>query len=123
MTSSDEQPAAGSTKVVSFRLPLADHAAYQAMLEASGLKPGVFFHDVVLSGKVKISAKPRQKQSADYGRLVYLINKAGNNINQLAHRANTAHQAGKVSEETYSGILADLQTLAYYMKATLKDAD
>ena len=61
--------------------------------------------------------------SKDWGRLAYLFNKASNNINQLAHRANADHLAGITTEETYTRILAELHTLAHYMKAALKDAD
>lgn len=121
MTSKTKDDAEKLTKPVSFRLTAADHAAYLAKVEASGMKPSAFFRQCVLENKTQIVAKP--KASPERGRLVYLFNKASNNINQLAHRANAAHQAGKVSEETYSSILAELQMLGYYMKAAIKDAD
>ena len=64
----------------------------------------------------------RPKASPERGRLLYLFNKASNNINQLAHRANADHLAGVISEATYTRILADLHGLAHYMKAAIKDA-
>lgn len=109
------------TKPVSFRLTAADHAAYLAKVEASGMKPSAFFRDAVLTNKTQIVA--RAKASPEQGRLVYLMNKASNNINQLAHRANADHLAGVVSDVTYSRILAELHALANYMKAAIKDAD
>lgn len=121
MTKQQKEPAARLTKPVAFRLTEADHAAYLVKVEASGLKPSQFFREAILTNKTQVIARP--KPSADYGRLVYLINKASNNINQLAHRANADHQAGKVSEATYTGILAELNMLAHYLKATITNAD
>jgi len=109
------------TRPVSFRLTAADHAAYLAKVEASGLKPSEFFRECVLQNRTQIVA--RAKASPERGRLLYLFNKASNNINQLAHRANSDHLAGVITAETYTRILADLHGLAHYMKAALKDAD
>ena len=108
------------TRSVSFRLTAADHAAYLAKVEASGLKPSEFFRECVLQNRTQIVARP--KASPERGRLLYLFNKASNNINQLAHRANADHLAGVISEDTYTRILADLHGLAHYMKAAIKDA-
>ena len=94
------------TRPVSFRLTAADHAAYLAKVEASGLKPSEFFRECVLQNRTQIVA--RQTVSKDWGRLAYLFNKASNNINQLAHRANADHLAGITTEETYTRILAEL---------------
>jgi hypothetical protein len=121
MSKQQKEPAARLTKPVAFRLTEADHAAYLSKVEASGLKSSEYFRDCVLQNKTQVIARPRP--SADYGRLVYLVNKASNNINQLAHRANADHQAGKVSEATYTGILADLNMLAHYLRAALNNAD
>lgn len=121
MTSKTKGEAEKLTRPVSFRLTAADHAAYLAKVEASGLKPSEFFRECVLQNRTQIVA--RQTVSKDWGRLAYLFNKASNNINQLAHRANADHLAGITTEETYTRILAELHTLAHYMKAALKDAD
>lgn len=118
---SNESSPVPSSTVVSFRLSADDHAAYLALVEASGMKPGAFFKDVVLSGRVQIVA--RSKPTPDYHQLVYQVAKAGNNLNQLAHRANAAHQAGRISDETYAGILDELNLLSRYLKATIKNAD
>lgn len=125
MTSKTKTKAEGEgeklTKPVSFRLTAADHAAYLAKVRASGLKPSEFFRECVLQNRTQIVARP--KPSPERSQLVYLMNKAGNNINQLAHRANADHLAGFVSEATYTRILAQLEMLARYMKSAVKDAD
>lgn len=121
MTSKSKDDAEKLTRPVSFRLTAADHAAYLAKVEASGLKPSEFFRDAVLTNRTQIIA--RAKSSPERGRMLYLFNKASNNINQLAHRANADHLAGVICEATYIRILSELHGLAHYMKAALKDAD
>lgn len=115
-TSKTKDEAMRLIKPVSFRLTAADHAAYLAKVEVSGLKPSAFFREAVLTNKTQIVTA-----STDWGRLIYLVNKASNNINQLAHRANADHLAGVASEATYTRILTELHTLSHYLKATLKD--
>ena len=109
------------TRPVSFRLTGADHAAYLAKVEASGLKPSEFFRECVLQNKTQVIA--RVQPSRDKRRLIYLFNKASNNLNQLARSANAAHLAGTVDAATYGAILAELQSLADMMKKAIDDAD
>ena len=109
------------TRTVSFRLALPDHAAYLAKAKAAGVKPSDFFRDAVLNNKTQIVA--RTPPSSDKRRLIYLFNKASNNLNQLAHTANAAELAGTVTPATYAGILAELQTLADVMKEAIRTAD
>ena len=109
------------TRTVSFRLAHPDHAAYLAKAKAAGVKPSDFFRDAVLNNKTQIVA--RTPPSSDKRRLIYLFNKASNNLNQLAHTANAAELAGTVTPATYAGILAELQTLADSMKKAIRDAD
>lgn len=109
------------TRTVSFRLTLPDHAAYLAKASAAGVKPSEFFRDAVLTNRTQVVA--RVQPSSDKRRLIYLFNKASNNLNQLAHTANAAELAGTVTPATYVGILAELQTLADVMKKAIRDAD
>ena len=114
-------PGAALTKAVSFRLTAADHASYSEKVKASGLKPAAFFREVVLTNRTQIIA--RQPASPDKQRLIYHANKAGNNLNQLAHRANAAHLAGQVDDSTYTAILSELQAIAGAMKQAIRDVD
>ena len=108
------------THLVSLRLTAADHAAYLAKVELSGMKPSAFFRDCILTNTTQIVAI--SKPAPEWGRLVYLMNKASNNINQLAHQANMAHLSGQVSEATYTALLSQIQTLTLYLKATVNNA-
>ena len=109
------------TRLVSFRLTDADHQAYLEKVEASGLKPSTFFRDCVLTNKTQIIARP--KSSIEKSRLLYLFNKASNNINQLAHRANSEHKGGALSESTYHAVLDALDELSRDMKDILRQVD
>lgn len=109
------------TRPVSFRLTDADHAAYLAKVEASGLKPSEFFRDCVLQNRTHVIA--RTPASSDKRRLLYLFNKASNNMNQIAHAANSAELAGTATPATYAGILAELQAISDMMHKVIADAD
>jgi hypothetical protein len=75
----------------------------------SGLTQSEFLRELLQRKKLTIVAKSRP--SIDLKKLVFLFNKTGNNLNQLAHRANAAHLSGIENETTYQGILAALQTI------------
>lgn len=110
-----------ATKPVSFRLTESERLAYLAKCEAAGLSPSDFFRDCVLTNRTQIVA--RRKPSADRQRVLYLVNKAGNNLNQMAHRANSLHLAGKLTEEVFDSMIYELELIARYMKATLGHVD
>ncbi|EGG4299932.1 plasmid mobilization protein [Cedecea sp. MMO-103] len=117
------KPADGQklARPVSFRLTDADHAAYLAKVEASGLKPSEFFRECVLQNRTQVVA--RVPTSSDKRRLLYLFNKTSNNMNQLAHAANAAELAGTATPATYAGILAELQAIADAMREAVEHAD
>lgn len=111
----------GLRKTIAFRITPADYDAYRAKFEASGLSQSAFFREAVLTNRTQVVARP--KTSADKRQLLYLFNKASNNINQLAHRANADHLAGKIGDATYRQILAELQTLAAFLKGSINGID
>lgn len=101
---------------IAVRLPPAERAGLIEKAGAAGMTPAEYVRLVLVSNKTEIVVRPA---SRDYDRLQYLVNKAGNNLNQLAHRAHVDHLAGTVSEKTYAGILAELQMLGRVLRATL----
>jgi len=100
-------------KSVAFRLTEGDFEAYKKKFLASGLTQSEFFRRHVLANTTEVIAK--QAATSDDKRSVFLLAKASNNLNQLAHRANTDHLAGKVSETTFAAILDQLQQLNQFM--------
>ena len=101
------------TVTFSFRLPLTAAQKWDEKIALSGLNKSAFFRDAVQQNKTEVIAKPAAM--ADQKRAIFLLQKASNNLNQLAHRANWQHQAGKLSEESFNLILGQLQQLNQFM--------
>lgn len=98
---------------VAFRLTDGDFLSYKRKFSASGLTQSEFFRAHVLTNTTQVIAKP--KASADTKRAVFLLQKASNNINQLAHRANSEHLAGVLSDTTFLAIVSQLDQLNQFM--------
>ena len=102
------------TVTFSFRLPISVANWWNEKIAKSGLgNKSAFFRDAVQQNKTEVIAKPAAM--ADQKRAIFLLQKASNNLNQLAHRANWQHQAGKLSEESFNLILGQLQQLNQFM--------
>ena len=102
------------TVTFSFRLPVSVANWWDEKIAKSGLgNKSAFFRDAVQQNKTEVIAKPAAM--ADQKRAIFLLQKASNNLNQLAHRANKQHKAGKLSEETFTLILNQLQQLNSFM--------
>ncbi|WP_434113443.1 plasmid mobilization relaxosome protein MobC [Paraburkholderia caffeinilytica] len=82
-----------------------------------GLSQSEFFRQAVLANRTQIVAQP--EASADRKRLLYVFNKTSNNLSQIAHRANSEHVRGKLSEATYEQLVDQLQMISRYLKVTL----
>ncbi|KWN79235.1 mobilization protein [Burkholderia ubonensis] len=104
-----------------FRLSESDWKSYCERVCVSGLTPSEFFRQCVLTNRTQIIARARA--SGDRKQLLYAVNKIGNNLNQLAHGANTAHLAGRVSEVTYLSVLDHLQWIRQFLKGQLDRVD
>ena len=102
----------GLGKPIAFRLSEADRAVYLEKVAASGLTQSEFFRQAVLTNRTQVIARP--KASDDRKRLLYVFNKISNNLSQLAHRANSEHVRGKLSEATYEQMLDQLQMIYFH---------
>lgn len=98
---------------VAFRLTDGDFLRYKRKFSASGFKQSEFFREHVLCNTTQVVARP--VASIDSRRAVFLLQKASNNVNQLAHRANSEYLTGQISEHTYVAILDQLQQLNRFM--------
>lgn len=86
-------------KVVAFRLSSEDFADFENKLSASRMSRSEFFREVFINANVQLTVKAAP--SKDHESLLYLYNKASNNLNQLAHQVNSAHVSGHVSPSLY----------------------
>ncbi|MFM0381590.1 plasmid mobilization relaxosome protein MobC [Paraburkholderia strydomiana] len=103
------------TERVAFRLTATDYAAYKQKVSASGLSPSEFFRDCVLTNRTQIVARPVMDD--ERRQALFLLSKASNNINQIAHRANADHATGIIDGRTYRDMLDSLNSLSGYLKA------
>lgn len=98
---------------ISFRLNKRDFLDFEGKRVAAGLCKSAFYRDYVPRNTTQVIARPAP--SPDAKRAVFLLQKASNNLNQLAHRANTAHRAGQLTEGAFASIVGQLQQLNQFM--------
>jgi hypothetical protein len=93
-----KSPAASGrkTEVASFRLSAEAHATLMARAAVSGLSTRAWLEQAILENRTEIVAitKPHPELKP----LLFQANKAGNNLNQLAHHFNAMRLQGKLSE-------------------------
>ena len=107
----------GLPRTLSFRVTAETGASFDAKVKAAGLRPSEFFRQAVVENRTKVIERPRP--TAEYRRLVFLFSKASNNLNQLAHRANSAHQAGSFDHQTIDSILYQLESIRQFLKQAI----
>lgn len=108
-------------KPLAFRLPEPDRQDWLEKVAASGRTSSEFFREYVLANRTQVIA--RVPASADRRRLLFVVNKASNNLNQLAHRANADHVAGRLDGHTYEALLDELEAIRHAMQAALTNVD
>ncbi len=92
--------------VVTFRLSESEFKPYEKLIAKSGLKRSSVMREVFIAKSSKVVLP--KKQSDDSKRLLFLANKASNNINQLARNLNKAHKKGVVNDKKYTTLLNNL---------------
>lgn len=111
------QPRAGRFPI---RLADEERAEFERKAtEAGSPSLAAYLRECILRSQVVARPKP----SADRKRMLFLMNKASNNINQLAHQVNAAHRSGVISEGTYLRVLFNLDALTAYIKRTVGHVD
>jgi len=101
------------SETISFRVNKKDFLKFEGKRLAAGLDRSKFYRDHVANNTTKVIAKPAA--SADAKRAVFLLQKASNNLNQLAFRANASHRANQLAENTFDAIVDQLKQLNQFM--------
>lgn len=109
------------THVLHFRLTENDFAEFDQKLKQTGMSKSEFFREVFLNSKVTFNVKP--VKPFEYHRLVFIYNKAGNNLNQLAHKINSDHRRGIISEMLHLKWLNKLAAIESLLLAGIANAD
>lgn len=105
---------------IAFRLTIEDFEIYTRKVSASGMNRSEFFREHVLNNSTQVVARP--KATVDAKRAIFLLQKASNNVNQLAHRANSEHLAGVLSEATFLAIVDQLERLNEHLLEQTREA-
>lgn len=108
------------TRPVSFRLTEQDYLVYEKKVAAAGVTKSQFFRDNVLSNRTLVVAKAPSPSTAQ--RAVFLLAKASNNLNQLAHRAHLAHLSGILTAAEFASITGQLQSLNSFLLDQVDEA-
>nr|CBA74198.1 relaxosome component [Arsenophonus nasoniae] len=98
--------------MVAFRLSQEDFSHFEEKLLTSQMTRSAFFREVFLQANVNLTVQ--SLPSKELGHLMFLYNKASNNLNQIAHQVNIAHLTQKVSERLYRQVnngLIDIREL------------
>ena len=98
------------SRTISFRVVDAVYDEFAQQCRTSNISKSELFRDYITKNKVQVIARPAP--SRDAKRAVFLLQKASNNINQLAHRANVENQAGRLSDQTFLDINTQLTKIA-----------
>jgi hypothetical protein len=103
------------------RLSDAEFAIYEAKKADAGLNTSQFFRECLLTNRTQIVA--RAATSSDRKQALFYMNKASNNLNQLAHVVNSERFIGRLSEGTFLSLLDSLQAVELLLKAHLSSVD
>jgi hypothetical protein len=105
------------SKRLNFRIDETTYDAFEAKVSAANLTRSEFFRDIILNNKTQVIAR---KITTDHTKqALFFLNKASNNINQLAKAANTAQQAGKITDKLYISVLESLNQQNQLLQAFL----
>lgn len=98
-----------ASKVASFRLRTEAHDTIIARAKEAGISPRAWLEDAILTNRTQIIAKPAKHP--DLKGLLFQINRAGNNLNQIAHTLHGLRLANKLTPEHYEQHMATLSAI------------
>lgn len=85
--------------IVSFRISSADYKPFESEIKRLGMSKSQYFSLLVI-GKLNESLASGHN-TKDYKKILFYVNKASNNINQIAKRLNMENKGGVIKESTY----------------------
>lgn len=106
---------------MAFRLTKGEFQPYIEPLKKSGLSRSSFFRSVFVEHESVIHV--RERNHPDYQRLIFCLNKAGNNLNQLTRKVNSMDKAGLLTSKDSARIYQSLSQISYVMSRLIDDAD
>ncbi|HFE3442962.1 TPA: plasmid mobilization relaxosome protein MobC [Klebsiella aerogenes] len=111
------------SKTIAWRVT---EGVYQELMEkykASGLTQSEFLRELLDERKDAVTIIARPQMTVDKKRLLFLASKSSNNINQLAHKVNSHHVSGLISDSVYESILKQLSLSNEILKGFIQNVD
>lgn len=109
-------------KRIIFRVSEAEKNAFMEKVSESQMTASDLLRERVLKDEYFIVAR-EPKASLDKKKMIYLYNKTSNNMNQLAHQANSYNQQGTLSQKQFNDIVSNLTTIRNLLKAGIDHVD
>lgn len=107
---------AAKTKIASFRLSAQAHATMTAKAAEAGISTRSWLEQAILPNRSQILA--RTQPHPELKPLLFQASKAGNNLNQIAHRVNVLRLEGKLIDQECTAVLDQLLRI----EATFEEA-
>lgn len=111
-------PRINKTHTVRFRLSQDELAQFDQMIKQAGCNASVFFRELILNKTPTFSEFTGFKK-----KIVFIVNKSGNNITQLAYIARAAFERGIIAEVVKDKWLVTLVTIEALLLAGIAYVD
>ena len=108
-------------RTVAFRMSSNTFAEFEKKLMLAGVSRSEFFREVFINNNVSLIVK--SAPSREYKEMLFLFNKASNNLNQVARQANVAKKSGLLSDAIATRLLQELVQIRQLMLSGLRHAD
>ncbi|END8018786.1 plasmid mobilization relaxosome protein MobC [Shigella boydii] len=89
--------------IIAVRFTDEEFEPFKKFIDESGVSKSDFFRAIILSKEIVLPQvkKLSKEEEKDYKKLLFFVNKASNNINQIAKRLNMESKGGAIKETTY----------------------
>lgn len=103
---------------ISFRLSVDEMAQFESFIKRAGCSPSDFFRELILNDLPMFKEYTGLRK-----RLIFITNKAGNNVTQLAYVANVAFERGLINADVQLKWLNLLASIEELLLAGIHHAD
>lgn len=110
----------------SFKIKESEWEPYQRIIDETGIKKGTLLANVFRQ-KSNIAANiscddVKKTIHPDIKRINFLVNKSSNNLNQIAHKINSAYRSEVINEKIFIDSLNQLISIEKLLAGLLKNA-
>ena len=110
------------TTKIGFRIPNEDYEKFSKKAEEANMTLTAFFKQAVMNNQTVVVAQTNNSK-VDNKEVLYVLNKASNNINQIAKRINVDHKKGVLDKRQYDLLHARLTACWIELKRGMDNAN